>query len=402
MSYRQLSEDTAKIIIASWLQGEHAEDVRLVPVGLFPSPYMEIAKDIRGGLDTGGLVKRHGAKLITDTVTSYSPVLYRNAVREVLTAEMHRTLPDGANPEQVKAHAEKFARYWAEPPKPSDLTVGYFDTLAKRKEQEPIDSGIPALDDYTNGIYPGQLTIVAARPGTGKSAFCLQVAYKVASKGRKVLFLPLEMSAAETVDRIVMRFADVPYKDLRSGRLSTEQIREVSAVIDNIDAMNDRFRVYENVRHISAIEELIRQEHPDLIVIDQLSQIQTDGAPTTRERYIEITRRLKAIALAEDVAIWLPCQMNRESSKTGAVSMDYLKESGSIEEDADIVVILTNQKDDNGKFKTDGAGRLVTMEIAKNRQGISGEKQTLSFVASRFTFRSHVSGFVETDGEPPF
>jgi replicative DNA helicase len=242
---------------------------------------------------------------------------------------------------------------------------------------------------------------VGARPSVGKSAFCLQVAVNVAKRGRKVLFLPLEMSAAETMDRIVMRYVDqsvVKYRDIHRGRLSVDQTAEVTKVVNQIDTLSDSFLIYENVRDIEQIKTLIQNEHPDLIVIDQLSQIRNgNDQQTVRERYVEVTRTLKAIALEENVAIWLPCQMNRESSKSGMVSIDYLKESGSIEEDADIVLILSNKKDKDGNYEANDAGRKVKLEVAKNRQGRCASEE-LIFIGPRFTFLSQTAEWVETTG----
>ena len=386
-----LSTETSENIISVWLHGEHLEDAKLMPASLFLSPYDAIAKDIRSGSNLAKLMKRHGMPIINQLLTNYYPALYQQSVQELLKEQMYRGLPENATPQELLEHAAKYVRQWAQPPQRVDLTEGYVETMAKRREQKPIYTGIATVDEYTHGIYPGQLTIVGARPSVGKSAFCLQVAFDVAQKGNKVLFLPLEMSAAETVDRIVMRYSKngLAYADLRRGSLEGEKWDSANETMDIIYRLRDNFIVYENVREIDAIEELVSRENPDLIVIDQLSQIRSGNEyKTLREQYVEVTRRLKAMALKEDVAVWLPCQMNRESSKTGAVSIDYLKESGSIEEDADIVLILSNKKDEEGNYVVNMDGREVTLEIAKNRQGRCG-KESLTFVGPRFTFRSH-------------
>ena len=386
-----LSTEITENILSVWLHGEHLEDAKLIPVSMFPIPYDAVAKDIRAGNGIAALMKRHGMELIHKLLTGYYPALYQQSVQELLKEQMYRGLPENATPQELLEHAAKYVRQWSQPPQRADLAEGYFETMAKRKEQKPIYTGIATVDEYTHGIYPGQLTIVGARPSVGKSAFCLQVAFDVAQKGNKVLFLPLEMSAAETVDRIVMRYSKngLTYSDLRRGSPEGDRWTSVNETVDIIYRLRENFIVYENVREIDAIEELVSREKPDLIVIDQLSQIQTGNEyRTVREQYVEVTRRLKAMALKEDVAVWLPCQMNRESSKTGAVSIDYLKESGSIEEDADIVLILSNKKDEDGNYVTNVDGREVTLEIAKNRQGRCG-RESLTFIGPRFTFRSH-------------
>lgn len=391
------SEDISKIILAVWLHGEQLEDVALVPVGNFPGPYDAIAKDVRAGEKLAGLMKRHGAKMIADVVRNYYPEMYKVAVREVLQAEMHRTMPADATPEQIQAHAEKYLRYWAEPAKPTPLVDTYMQAIDKRVRTERIDTGFSYIDRLTYGITKGQLTIVGARPSVGKSSFCLQVAFNVARNGKKVLFLPLEMSAAETVDRLVARFTDVEQDILRSGKLG-DKWSDVSPILDKIDGMADRFIVYENVRELSVIKALVQIERPDLIVIDQLSQIRNgDTYRTIREQYVEITRTLKSIALSEDVAIWLPCQMNRESSKGGQVGIDYLKESGSIEEDSDIVILLSRMKGDDDEPLATPAGQMIRLEIAKNRQGPCGSTK-LIFNGPSFTFSETIpEGFYPSD-----
>lgn len=395
----RIGREHAAVILGAWLQGEHLEDNKLIPYQSFPEPYDAVAKDLQNGAKLDAIVKRHGAKFIVEINQSYSPVLYQTSVGSYLTERMHETIPPHASPSEVKAHADKYARYWTDAPEPVPLAENYLKAYDERSKTEPAQTGINALDGITNGIYPGQLTVVGARPSTGKSAFCLQVALHVARQGKKVLFLPLEMTAAETIDRVIMRVAHFDYKDLIRGRLERDQYAELAKVLDWVEDMSDRFKVYENVRELEAIEELIRRERPDLIVIDQLSQIRTaQQFGTTRERYTDITRRLKAIALEENTAVWLPCQMNRESSKTGTVTIDYLKESGSIEEDADVVIILANDKNDDGRTFGDKASRVVTMQVAKNRQGATRDGIELNFYAPRFTFTSIQSGLRETTG----
>lgn len=398
------SNEDAQVIISAWLRGEHGEDIKLIPIDNFPIPYDKIAQHIRHkGINLDDLYKQFPAKDIIGILRDNTSGAYSLAVHSVLKGEMLRTLPSNPSPEQLIEHAEKYQRYWVEKPKPADLTTKYIDALEERTHREQINTGLIELDRLTYGIHKGQLTIVGARPSVGKSAFTLQVAFDVARKGYKVLFLPLEMSSEETVDRIVLRFGDgISQEVLRKGTLSDTDRNEVFRVLDKIESMRDNFKVYENVRELDSIKTLIQEEKPDLVVIDQLSQVRNgDEFKTIREKYVEITRTLKAIALEEDVAIWLPCQMNRESSKTGAVSIDYLKESGSIEEDADIVIILSNVLDENGKYKFDEGGRYVRMEIAKNRQGSCGIDE-LYFVGNRFWFQNQVKGFVPNSGKEKF
>lgn len=401
----KMDKDYARVILSSWLQGEHTEDADIISVAEFPDQFKAIAKDIKNGLPLDVLVKAHGTKQISEIITSYRPAVYKAVVANLLKAEMLRTIPANANPNDLIQHAEKFTRHWQDRADPMDIATDYWAELSDRMQRESVHTGIALLDNKTDGIRPGGLTIIGARPSVGKSAFTLQVAVNVAKKGKKVLFIPLEMTGAEIVDRIVLRFgkAITPHA-IRTGRMTDTERNSVNDVLEQLYALKDKFKVYEGVRQIEQIRALIEDERPDLVVIDQLSQVQTNDERTTiRERYVEITRELKAIAIKQKTAIWLPCQMNRESSKTGAVTMDYLKESGSIEEDADVVIILSNVKDDEGKHALTESGRVVKIEIAKNRQGEAGEDK-LEFIGQRFLFRNleQVDGFEEVITNVPF
>lgn len=396
-----VSEDRARIVLASWIHGDAYEDIKVIPANIFPDPYDKIAKDLRKGSNEVDLIRAHGVRLVTGILSEYMPTVYKAIVSEILQTEMYRTIPENATPKQLAEHAAKFARYWQDAPKAVNIAEAYWDELAERQNREAVSTGIVLVDNLTDGIRPGSLTIVGARPSVGKSAFTLQVALNVARKRKKVLFLPLEMTAAETVDRIVLRFGEgLTYSDLRSGKLDEAKRESVNIWIDYLYDLRECFKIYEGVRDLERIRALIEDEKPDLVIIDQLSQIQTnDERATIRERYVEVTRELKALALSEKTSIWLPVQMNRESSKSGTVSIDYLKESGSIEEDADIVLLLSNEKDEEGNPMRTETGRMVKLEVAKNRQGRCGSER-LEFIGPRFTFRSV---YEDKDGDiPPF
>lgn len=397
-----MTDVQARTILATWIHEAPAEDIKLIPAENFPEPYDKIAREIRNGATDEDLIRGFKGKIVANILADHHPEIYKAVMSIVLKDEMMRTLPEHPTPDELADHAKKYARYWQRGMVPVDIASAYWDELGDRKKREAVGTGIAVVDNLTDGIRPGALTIVGARPSVGKSAFALNVAVNVARKGKRVIFLPLEMTAAETVDRIVLRFGTgLEYADLRSGDLDEGKKNAVNTVIDFLYDLRNEFRIFEGVRKLDQIRALIQNEHPDLIVIDQLSQIQTnDERATIRERYVEVTRGLKAIALEERVAIWLPVQMNRESSKTGTVTIDYLKESGSIEEDADIVLLLSNAKDDKGETIRTESGRMVHLEVAKNRQGRCGGED-IEFIGSRFMFRSvareqDVGGFYES------
>ena len=377
---------------------------------MFDQPYKQIANSVRAGRPLIEIQQEHGVKTIVDILTHYAPTLYEVNMRLILQVEMHKNLPGwSATPNELAQHVAKYQRDWDSKPTPADAPTVYLDELFERSTEEFVSTGIALIDNRVGSIGKGRLTVIGARPSVGKSAFTLQVAFDVARKGKKVLYLPLEMTTAETIDRVVLRFSEsVTGYDLKRGRLDDLKRREMMDVLETVSSLQDKeqFLIYEGVNQISRIRHLIDDLKPDMVVIDQLSQIQPKSAQiankSVRERYVEITRELKEIALSERTAIWLPVQMNRESSKSGMVSIDYLKESGSIEEDADIVILLANAKDEQGEPVTDGDGRILDIEIAKNRMGACGKEQ-IRFNPRRFRFENLVQdGFEEVITNVPF
>lgn len=383
------SDNDSRIILASWLHGEHLEDVNVISFDNFSDDYVDMANMIRKyGVDYKRLYEKFKPSRVSDVMSDYAPTLYQVAVQEVIKDQMMKRLPADPTPEQLMEYARKFQRNWMSMPKATDLASSYLDELGDRQKQKQIQTGIAVLDKLTYGIHKGQLTVIGARPSVGKSAFTLQVAYNVARKGNKVLFMPLEMTANELMDRLVLRFGSgLTSEVLRKGVPDAEQMGKINEVIDAVDKLGDNFKVFENVRDLDLIAQVIENEKPDLVVIDQLSQIKIPNAKSTiRERYVEVTRSLKALALEEDVAIWLPCQMNRNSSKNDIVTLDNLKESGSIEEDADVAILLSNTEL-NGSNVNENNERYVNVDVAKNRQGACGN-EILTFNGPRFLFKS--------------
>lgn len=400
------SENDERIILASWFHGEHLEDVSVIPVENFTDDYWRLAKIVRQhGTDLKRLYEAATPSVIAGVLRDYSPELYGVAIQSTMQEEMWRKLPEGATASELLDHAKKYHRNWMERPKAADLVTRYLDELGKRETQEVINTGIGIIDKRTYGIHKGQLTVVGARPSVGKSAFTLQVAFNVARKGNKVLFLPLEMTAEEITERIVLRYGkDLTSDELRTGALNADQMQSVNNVLDEIEKLRNNFKVVEGVRNLDLIHSLIHDERPDLIVIDQLSQIKTnDERASIRERFVEITRTLKAVALEEECAIWLPCQLNRDSTKGDYVTLDNLKESGSIEEDADIVVLLYNTTDAAGNSVSPTGARYVAVDIQKNRQGALGQER-LEFNSARFLFKNivNVEGFIPSSEKEEF
>lgn len=218
------------------------------------------------------------------------------------------------------------------------LVLGYPEELERRNKNKPLYLGLQNVDNHMKGIAPGELLIMAGRPGSGKSTLALQCAANIAESGHKVIYITLEMPKEQIADRLIQRFTTLDRKKLRFGDMDENDYDTVNVSAD-FAAMQNLF-VDDKTRTLSQIRELIKSERPEAIFIDQLSLLQPEEKRSSlREHYILFTHTLKSLAMQYSVPIVLLCQLRRTAENTfPALSM--LKESGSIEEDADNVILL--------------------------------------------------------------
>lgn len=409
-----IAQDAARIILGAWIRGEHREDMNQIPAGDFGLELMPIANVLQSG-ETDALTIARKAEVSPAVIselanaTSYEE-LYRSAMRQIIRGNIHKWIEEhrNADPEEIMAYLEKNHREWmAEAPDLPDLNeiiVDYYNVLDERKREKTLHTGILELDELTNGIHKGDLTAVGARPSTGKSSFALQVATNVAAKGGVVLFFSLEMTNDQNMDRIVMRYVEgVSQKTLRSGDLEGDEWDRVSKATESLEQLNGHL-MFSQERNLTMIEQIIAANKPDLVVIDQLTQLTDSGRFTdVRSRFSHMTSNLKRIAMEYNTAIWLCCQLNRQVNGSTKPSMDYLKESGSIEEDSDNVILLSRDEDEEEARGVRG-NRIINVNLAKQRSGPTGEFLTMFFV-QRFLFSSlekYPTGFEETQEEVSF
>lgn len=210
-----------------------------------------------------------------------------------------------------------------------------------------ISTGFKDLDKITNGLQRSDLILVAARPSMGKTAFTLNLAYNVAVKGKgSVAFFSLEMSAEQLVGRILSSATEVPSDRLRTGRLlqedwpkligQLEQLGESKLYIDDTPGLTVQMMR-------SKLRRLKVEQGLDLIIVDyvQLMTGRNGGNSDNRQQEIsEISRNLKLIAREMDVPLIALSQLSRgvESRTDKRPVLSDLRESGSLEQDADIVV----------------------------------------------------------------
>jgi replicative DNA helicase len=238
-------------------------------------------------------------------------------------------------------------------------------------------TGFPRLDDLVGGFRPGNLVILAARPGIGKTALAAHFAAHTAKKGR-VLFFSLEMAESELAERLLCAAGSVHLKNMREHRLSDRErveLDRVQARFEKLDLVIDDTPGQTLLSIRGAVRREVARSEVALVVIDYL-QLLTLGYKA-ESRFVEvstISRELKELARRASCPILALSQLNRESESNfsdGKPKLAHLRESGSIEQDADTVVLLSwPSKKEREK---DGRDGLVRVDVAKNRHGPIGE-----------------------------
>ena len=242
-----------------------------------------------------------------------------------------------------------------------------------------VATGYTDLDEMLSGLQPSALYIVGARPAMGKTAFGLGIATHVAQTGQKpVLVFSLEMGHAELTQRILSSEARVDSMKIRTGRLAEADWAKIGKAIGRLEVplfLDDNPRV--TVMEIRAKARRIKARYGGLglIVIDYLQLMSTSGYSENRQLEVsEISRNLKILARELEVPIVALSQLSRnlESRSDKRPMLQDLRESGSLEQDSDVVMFLYRDEVYNSESPDKGSAEVI---IAKHRSGPIGTKR---------------------------
>ncbi len=273
------------------------------------------------------------------------------------------------------------------PKKVSDVIInGVYDRLYKLtgedKEQfKAIPSGFGMLDKYITGLNKSDFILIGARPAMGKTSFALNLAQNVTMMAKKkCIFFSLEMTKEQLAERLLAARAGVPSQKLRTGELSDDEwVRLGNAAGDY-----DKVELYlDDTASITVPEiksRVRRLKNVDIIIIDYLGLIQSATRKENRVQEVsEITRNLKMLAKDLNIPVVCCAQLSRGTEgrgKSHKPQLSDLRESGSIEQDADIVMFLyredyyRNEADEDKQDEIDA--NLTELIVAKNRHGAVG------------------------------
>ena len=210
-----------------------------------------------------------------------------------------------------------------------------------------ISTGFPTLDSLNGGFRPGQLVVIGARPSVGKSALMGGIAIGAAQRGHKVGILSLEMEAKDIFGRMVSSETGVPFSEMdRSGLRDRKKQHIVSRALSGMAELPLFFSdtAQCTIHDIRAKAEQLKQRHGlDMLLLDYLQLVEETDKYRSREQGIaQISRGLKMLAMNLEIPVIALSQLNRESEHRAdkRPTMADLRESGAIEQDADIVMIL--------------------------------------------------------------
>jgi replicative DNA helicase len=267
--------------------------------------------------------------------------------------------------------------------------------MMKKGELTGVTSGFKDLDQLTFGFQRQEMIVLAARPSVGKTSLALNVAEAAAlpKKGEPVptLIFSLEMSSAQLALRMLCSRARVNIKLLRDGMLP-KQGPEQQRLVDVADELSKSPLFIDDSSHLTIMElrakarRLYTRYKLGLIVVDYLQLLSPSDPKIPREQQVaEVSRGLKAMAKELDLPVLVLSQLNRSSEKENrAPRLSDLRESGSIEQDADVVLMLAPPKDVDEKFQA-SAYDLV---VAKQRNGPVGQFQ-LTFLKDITRFENY-------------
>lgn len=264
----------------------------------------------------------------------------------------------------------------------ADTIVGLLDRVERLADGTAVPglpTGIPSLDRMLGGGFkPGKQVIIAARPSVGKSSLAEQLCINLARAGHPAAMFSQEMGKDELADRAAANIGRIALDRLLSGQLERHEwsrLTEAIEVMRNLPLHFDDQPAL-SLSDISAKARMLKRQHGiKLIVIDYLQLCAAGKATDSRHHQIEeMSRGLKNLARELDITIVTLSQLNREVEKrtSGRPILSDLKESGAIEEDADVVILLS-------RYSTSPQGvNVIACDVPKNRQGRVGE-MALSF-----------------------
>ena len=267
----------------------------------------------------------------------------------------------------------------------SAIVGEYQDQYFKEQTEDKLYTGFSKLDDITGGLEGGDMIVIGARPGVGKSAFISQIILEMAKKGKRIGFYNLEMSDKQVYERFLSNQSGIRLNRIRRSKrfLGDEQERfqKANDALGKMDIL-----ISSGAKSVSEIRNECRHQELDCIIIDYLQLVKADIRYQSRASEVgAISKAIKALAMELNIPIIALSQLNRVSEirETKEPTMGELREAGDIEQNASIIILLWN-------LDTEDISRKG-LKVDKNRQGELGKIV--------YRFDGGEMKFIETDEE---
>lgn len=303
---------------------------------------------------------------------SYAESVVRDYKAEVFRNILTRTQVTAAGVEYQIADTiqELEALKRSEKNKSKKLTAivsEYQDQYFQERKEEKLYTGFSKLDEITGGLEGGDVIVIGARPGVGKSAFTSQIILEMAKAGKRIGFYNLEMSEKQVYERLLSNQSGIRLNRIRRAIqfLGDEKERFESAnqMLGKMDIL-----ISSGTKSVSKIRNECRHQELDCIIIDYLQLVRADTRYQSRASEVgAISKAIKALAMELNVPIIALSQLNRTSEmrETKEPTMGELREAGDIEQDASIIILLWNLDNEDKTRKG--------LKVDKNRQGELGK-----------------------------
>ena len=317
-----------------------------------------------------------------DNVKSYSDIIKDRALRRRIIKSCMKAIEESHKDSSMEAVVQKLEENMVRASASMDMeemehimdalqdTITYIENRNKsKKEILGITTGFKELDRVTSGLIPGDFIIIAGRPSMGKTAFALNIA-QYASKDACVGIFSLEMPSYQLTQRLLASKCLIPLKNIRSGALSEKAIDKLLSGAE--DLSKRKLFIDDQSTTISAIKAKVRalkkKAGLHIIVVDYLQLIEPATGTSSREQEIaKISRELKRLAKSLNITVIALSQLSRapELRSDSRPMLSDLRESGSIEQDADIVIFPYRES----YYDKEAKGEKVEIIIGKNRNG---------------------------------